>query len=305
MFVSPTKANQIQEPETNPMSLSELELLDIRHYVKDKHIKVLKAGEDEFITLLKEETTGFPKGIALIVPEMNQPVQKQAAVNSLYDQLNNYGWTNLLITAPSVESTTAMMEKAITEEAEKAEQTVQTKAMKGDSMTAESGEKTEADPNLVLKSFHIDDYYSETELEAIQSNFEQRLTAGFKLAEEYPGFYLIICQGKSCNWVTELVLAEKIQTPDAMVMLSAHMPQDSLNDNFSEQVSKTEFPVLDLYQTFDNAWVETSIKMRRMYARKNYKTDYRQRKLHSSYDYQGQQRRTIKEIYGFLTAVGM
>ena len=88
-------------------------------------------------------------------------------------------------------------------------------------------------------------------------------------------------------------------------MLSAHIPQQNLTDSFNMQVSKTEFPVLDLYRDQDSSWVVNHIKDRRKLARKSFKTNYRQRKLYYGMDYTSQRERAVKEIYGFLTAVGM
>lgn len=319
-FLLPLFLNASQVQYQAPISQDELDRMDIEHYFRDKEIKLLKAGEEEFLTLVKEENTGFPKGIALIVPEMAQSVLRQAAVSNLYDNLNDYGWTSLLLTMPSrlepkapeqnSENQSAGDQSANSNDTDSQPPQTATDSQQSNDEdkqgeTNQDGTQQDEDPNLTLKAFHRDPIYSETMIEHIEQQMTERLNAGWELAGNYPGFFLVICDGKSCGWLASLYAKGKLPIPDAMVMLSAHLPEQALNDDFAVNLSQTEFPVLDLYQTLDNKWVTTSIKQRRLMSRKNFKTDYRQRKLHSSFHFQGQGKRTIKEIYGFLTAVGM
>ena len=279
-----TASSNASYPEQQmPMSQSYTQSLDIQHYVKDKEIKVLNAGEQEFITLIKEETSGFPRGIAFIIPEVNQSISRQASMNSVYDQLNNYGWTSLLLTMPSRD----VLSETVNLIEEQAKVT------------------PDQDTNLSVKASHTAQSLPTPFIENVEADIEKRINAAWQLAEQYPGFFLFICQGRSCGWVTSLIQQQRLKAPDALVMLSAHLPQSDLNDNFSLQLSKTNFPVLDLYKDLDSPWVTEHILQRKKHARKNYKTDYRQRKVNTGFGYQAQQQRTIKEIYGFLTSVGM
>ena len=325
-------------------SQAELQAADLQHFVRDREIKLLETDDETFITLMKEQTTGFAKGIAFIVPEINQSIHRQAAISSLYDKLNDYGWTSLLLTMPSDinpvfgydgkvikkslntdseeqeaegqtaegEEPDASVDAEATDAAEGQESAEQTASENGDAPPESQSSapsvvivEPETNPNIDVKAFHRPAYYSSTDNAALKQIVAKRMAAAWQLANEHPGFFLVICQGKSCNWLTELFLEQEELNPDALVMLSAHMPQSDLNDLFAEQLSKTEFPVLDLYQSSDNPWVLANVPWRRKLARKNYKTDYRQRQLYTGIDYYGQERRTIKEIYGFLTAVGM
>ena len=301
----------IASEQNYPVSQAQQQASDLQHFVRDTEINILTAGEQEFITLIKEQTTGFAKGIALIVPEINQSIHRQAAIGGLYGQLNDYGWTSLLLTMPS-ESEPVFGATPVAESTESSENTdsaattEETSSIVAEQQSDESeAQATEVNPNLDIKAFHRPDYYSQQTSDDIEKQITERMTAAWELASQYPGFYLVICQGKSCNWLTNLFLKQQDLKPDAMIMLSAHMPQHNMNEQFAEQLSKTEFPVLDLYQSSDNPWVLNNVQWRRKMARKNYKTDYRQRRLFSGIDYYGQQTRTIKEIYGFLTAVGM
>ena len=105
--------------------------------------------------------------------------------------------------------------------------------------------------------------------------------------------------------MVNLIAEQKLPRPDALVMLSAHNLGTKPNRDFAELLSMSDYPVLDLSQAWDNRWVTANKPWRAKMARKNFKTDYRQRTLNSYYDYHGQQRRVIKEILGFLYSVGM
>lgn len=275
-----------------PINRAQLQSMDIQYFLRDKEIKSLATEEYEFISLLKEESTGFPKGIAFIVPDIDQPFSHQAAVSAVYDELTDIGWTNMLITMPSQEVVAPDVNLwQIQRDLIKQAQTPDSEPI--------------PDQNLKFKSFYSEDMYSSQFVDNMEQSIEERMKAAMEAAQQYPGFYLYICQGKTCTWLIDLIAQERITKPDALVMLSAHIPQQDLTDNFNMHVSQVEFPVLDLYRDFDNRWVTNHVMDRRKLARKSFKTNYRQRKLHYGIDYSSQRQRTFKEIYGFLTAVGM
>lgn len=291
ILISATASSSTYE-QPLPINKAQLQSLDIQHFVKDKEIRMLEAEEYEFISLLKEDSTGFPKGIAFVVPDVEQSIGHQAAVSAVYDELTNVGWTNMLITMPSPEIVAPEVNLW------QAQQDLLTQATTADAEPI-------PDQNLSLKSFYTEDKYSSNYIETMEQAIEQRMKAAMAAAQQFPGFYLYICQGKSCTWLTNLIVEERIEKPDALVMLSAHIPQQDLTDNFNMQVSQAEFPVLDLYRDQDSTWVVNHVKDRRKLARKSFKTNYRQRKLFYGIDYTTQRRRAVKEIYGFLTSVGM
>ncbi|MDU0114469.1 DUF3530 family protein [Psychrosphaera aquimarina] len=300
---------------TAPISLSALQAIDIRHYVQDQEINILSLDDHDYLTLEKEETTGFPRGIAFIVPEINQPITQQPAIKMLYDNLTEYGWRSLLLTMPNLEQNNGSLHdvpKADTEESPSAPDVSQSPETSstlpeepGQEMAASNDSQTTAEPNLNIKAFHQEDIYSEVENTKIEQEILKRVETAWQYAEQFPGYFIFICQGKSCAWLTSLFQQQKLMQPDALVMLSAHMPQSNLNRQFAQQLSETEFPVLELFKPMDNQWVTSAIHYRKKLARKNYKTDYRQRKLNSHVAFGDSNLRTVKEIYGFLTAVGM
>ena len=304
-------ASSEQDGDTNKenaVAWAKTQAEDIQHFVSDQEIKILKTEADAFIALLQKETTGFPRGVALIVPDINQSIFQQAAISSIYSNLNDYGWTNLLLTMPNDLNPVFGFKEETTNNT--TEQQSETTAQEANNISEkEMSTPEQQSGNLVnmpkMKAFHQNNYYSEKQSMDIATQIKHRMNSAWELAEEYPGFFLIICQGKSCAWLAELFLKDNLSQPDAMIMLSAHMPQADLNQKLAMQISQLEFPILDMYQDIDNPWVSANIKLRRNMARTHYKTNYRQRKLIAGIGFYGQEQRTIKEIYGFLTAVGM
>jgi hypothetical protein len=300
---------------TPPIDLSELQAIDIKHYVQDREINVLTLDKSEYLTLMKEETTGFPRGIAFIVPEINQSIIQQPAIKMLYDNLTEYGWRSLLLTMPNIEQTNGSfnnVQKTDNQSASSASENDQQQEANsslqsntGSNSSSENDSETVREPNLRLKAYHQDDIFSSKTNAEIEEQILKRVESAWQYAEQFPGYFIFICQGKSCAWLTSLFQQQKLMQPDALIMLSAHMPQQDLNDQFAQQLSETEFPVLELFKQIDNRWVSSSIQYRRKLARKHYKTDYRQRKLNSHIAFGNNNMRTVKEIYGFLTAVGM
>jgi hypothetical protein len=300
---------------TAPISLSELQAIDIQHYVQDEEINMLSLDDNEYLTLVKEQTSGFERGIAFIIPDINQPITQQPAIKMLYDNLTEYGWRSLLLTMPNMEQTNGSYDDIQKTDLENTSSTPNgTKSSNTEPSIQENSEpgvvtkndnQATRDPNLKLKAYHRDDMFSQTVNAEIEQQILKRVESAWEYAEQFPGYFIFICQGKPCAWLTSLFQQKKLMPPDAVVMLSAHMPQSNLNKLFALQLSKTEFPVLELFKQMDNHWVSSAILQRKKLARKHYKTDYRQRKLNENVVFGDNNQRTIKEIYGFLTAVGM
>ncbi|MBU2881548.1 alpha/beta hydrolase family protein [Psychrosphaera sp. B3R10] len=296
-----------------PISKARQHAEDIRHFIADEQIKFLTAGDQEFIALFKEQTAGLTKGTAIIVPDIEQPIHKQAAISGLYDKLTDYGWNSLLLTMPDdlsqiiEEETTPATDENATDTVEVG--TVDEPSSSEQQTESEVDPKTEVaektNPNLQLKSFYIDPIFTPEGSKKISTEIQRRLDAAWQLAASSPGYYLVICQGKSCAWITEIIAQNRQFLPDALIMLSAFMPQQNENKKLAESVANSDYAILDLYQYADNSWVLANVDMRKKLARKYFKVDYRQRKLHVGTNYYGQQSRILKEIYGFLSSVGM
>jgi len=327
---SAVPGDQANSQTTNQLSASSLLFQDLKRYIPEQNVRVLKTKKNEqFIALHKEETTGIPKGIAFILPDINQSIFRQAVTTALYKDLDNYGWTSLVLTMPSLpELKQAWINESDSpqenEQAANSDQSEQQGAAQ--STSNESSQQTESqndqqtentddttsnveqaalDPSLYAQLEDLSPTYESELSERIQKAIGERLESGFEFTSIYPGFYLMICEGQSCFWLNRLIAEQKIPEPDGLIMIGAYMPQADLNRAFADEVAKTEFPVLDIISANHNQWTHAIKKWRKKMARKNFKTNYRQRELTFFFDYRDQQRRMIKEIYGFTNAVGL
>lgn len=281
---------------------------DISHFIPNNQIKFLPTGDQEFIALYQEQHAGLTKGTAIIVPDIEQPIYQQAAISSLYDKLNDYGWNSLLLTMPDslieiIEDDAASENDTNNEQPASTNTEVDTVADTADETAATESEAK--DPNLQLKSYYTEPQYTEKNNGLIRDEIQRRLSAAFDFATTAPGYFLVICQGKSCAWLVDIITTSGQFNPDALIMLSAFMPQQDLNDKLAEQVSTSEFAILDLYQRSDNNWILKNVEQRKRLSKKNFKIDFRQRQMQIGVNYFGQQSRTLKEIYGFITYLGM
>ncbi|MDA8622233.1 alpha/beta hydrolase family protein [Psychrosphaera sp.] len=323
-------ADSANNQTTNQLTASSLLFQDLKRYIPQQNVQVLQTEKSEqFIALHKEETTGIPKGIAFILPDVNQSIFKQAVTTALYKDLDNYGWTSLVLTMPSLpELKQAWLSEsenkdegdlaATSDQSERqgaapntSDDSSQQTESQDDQQTESTGNITNnvdqaaIDPSFYAQLQDLSPTYEAEFSKQIQQAIGERLEAGFEFTSIYPGFYLMICEGQSCFWLNRLIAEQKIPEPDGLIMIGAYMPQTDLNRAFADEVAKTEFPVLDIISANHNQWTHAIKKWRKKMARKNFKTNYRQRELTFFFDYRDQQRRLIKEIYGFTNAVGL
>ena len=305
-------ANALQTSQHVPVAKEEWLTQDLQRYLPDHQIQTLQASDQPFITLLKEQTTGIPRGVAFLVPDINQSILKQAALSNLYQSLNDHGWTSLLLTTPNYQD---IQQTALINEIGE-QQTISAESTSTESDNATSANESPSDDTTQdSTTSNPKDFYNKTyqqpmalnqdELTPLKQSLENRINATVEFAGQFPGFYLMVCEGKVCPMMVALIAEQKLPRPDALIMLSAYSLGTKANRDFATQLSITDYPILDLSQTWDNRWIEAHKPWRAKMARKNFKTDYRQRTLNSYYDYHGQQRRVIKEILGFLYSVGM
>lgn len=302
-FTVDTRSNNA--PLQVPTQHAEWLYQDLQRFLPDHQIQTLQTAQEQaFIALVKEQTTGIPKGVAFLIPDFSQGILKQAALSNLYQTLNDYGWTNVLLTTPHYEDIQQANIVLSDESAQSSVDSAQT--VTGESQPAAPSDTSSEGPSEQIQKVSSQNLALTTQtMGQIALDLQQRVAAAVEFAGQFPGFYLMVCEGKSCPLLVDLIAEQKVPRPDALVMLSGHALGQTANRNFAEAISLTDFPVLDLRQAWDNRWLEDSFEWRRKVARKNFKTDFRQRKLNSYYDYYGQERRVVKEIYGFLHTVGM
>lgn len=324
------------------MRVYDPELDDLTRYLEQDEIKYLSTQKADFLTLIKEQATGYPKGVAIFIPDIEQSITRQTALRSLHGDLNDFGWNSLLLTLPKIavvkkenkaEGSDAAQDKSTPEtpssekqsdvqtntltDTEEPEQLADNNSANSNNITEDGTQdisKSESNTNneALLNPPVYDIYprqvrkpYSEQYEKKVLAVITERLTSALDFAQSYPGFYLFVCQGRSCAWLMQAIEENDLVKPDVLVMLSAFVPQKELNNQLNHYIASADFPILDIAQQVDSPWLKSSLGERKKLVRKELKVDYRQRMLFSRVDYRLQNERTLKEVNGFLRYMGM
>lgn len=84
------------------ISIEILHADDLQRKFGDKEVKLLKEGEQEFLTLQKTAMTSFTKGTVILVPDWSQHAASPKAIDMLRQQLVDYGWNTLSLLVPEM-----------------------------------------------------------------------------------------------------------------------------------------------------------------------------------------------------------
>ncbi|WP_170940531.1 DUF3530 family protein [Pseudoalteromonas sp. NBT06-2] len=254
-----------------PPSLESIYQQDLYHYLQGDEVKQILAGDIEFTALFRDHTAAQAKGIAILFPDWSLPANNQLGLDYLRKALNDYGWVSYALNVPDqIPLNTA---------------------------TALSNETLFHAPTLPI--------LSDTELKTYKLLLISRLKAIYQKALEHPGFIIIIAQGSTSAMIVEFFADKPEEEIDAMILLSGYLPDPALNKNLTNTIANVTAPVLDIYHTHDNNWVLSEVSNRKKANRKAHKLDYRQRELFGNNASSTQHARLLKEIYGFLTKIGI
>jgi hypothetical protein len=249
--------------------------LDIERAMFADSYELLNVGDEEVILVVQQNTSPFSRGTAVLIGEAGRGPLSQDNLAPLASYLNKYGWVTMLVSAPTVGVETL----AKTDEGE---------PPADDKINSVAGLRT-IDPQA---------------FEQQEQQLIARLQALKTKSEAYPGFFIVIGQGTTAAWLGKLYAEEKLEIPDALVVISPYWPQRNYNKLIAEQLAQTTMPVLDIYSPWDNEWSLMSQQQRLIAATKSLKLHYRQRQLIGQ-PYEPQQHRYIsKEIYGWLSHMG-
>lgn len=254
-----------------PPTLESIYQQDLYHYLQGDEIKQILAGDSEFSALYRDHTAAQAKGVVLLFPDWSSPANNQLGLDYLRKELNDYGWVSYALNVPDqipLNTTTALTNEAL---------------------------------------FHAPDLpvLSEAELSTYKLLLTSRIKAIYQQALEHPGFIIIIAQGSTSAMIAEFLATKPEEEVDAVILLSSFLPDPALNRDLSNTITKVIAPVLDIYHTHDNNWVLSEVSNRKKANRKAHKLDYRQRELFGNNDSSLQHARLLKEVYGFLTKIGI
>lgn len=138
-----------------------------------------------------------------------------------------------------------------------------------------------------------------------RQQLQQRLSAAIQLANEQPGMLVVIAQGNSAAVLNQLFADNQLEAPAAFIMLGAYLPDASLNEQLAQHLANHAVPTLDINHHYDNHFVSNTLVLRRKLVNKHLKAIYRQRTLQGAAYQDATQQWVAKEIYGWLTSMGL
>lgn len=277
---------------------NQLFIRDLQQQAHADSFDILLVGERQIALVIKQASTPLVKGVAVLINDASQFSIGDNSLAPLADKLNSWGWVTMQMPAPQIDFAPIATEE---NDQDKASQETQTQNNPSLNITAQQPQTaTSANFNSVSGAVVI----SQQSFAQQQQQLQQQLQAIVSRTEQYPGFFLVIAQGTSAAWLTKLYSEEKLESPDALIILSPYWPQRNYNNQLPALVAKTSMPILDFFNQFDNAWSQATAAQRLVSAHKNLKLHYRQRELIGQQLDHQQYLLMAKEIYGWLTYLG-
>ena len=237
---------------------------DIKHYLNADQVKPVLLGSDDFITLISEETTGNPKGVAILLSDWQQAATSPKAINFLRQKLPDLGWTTI---------------------------------------TIQSMPKPEHYPSVKIKKLAQNEENKKS-LKEYQNKLAKIMTKVMKKAANYPGLFLVVAEGSNAAMLVNLYQQTQIKQPDVLVLLSAHLLTEEDNKSYAKALASIEVPVLDLYLKHDNSTVLALASLSRSQSKKQLKVYYRQRQLSNLITGYYPRQELLKAINGWLKHIG-
>lgn len=247
-----------------PVDLFQLQQNDIKHYLVNENVTPVLAKTDEYLTLITPYKTEMNKGVVILMPDWEKGATNPSAINNLRNQLPDEGWTTIAVHPPAKPSN--YPSRLVDEEKRKEE--------------------------------------NQKSLEKYQEKIATLMAAVMEKAQEYPGIFVVVAQGNNGAVLMNSYAKETIALPNALVLLSAYLPTDIANDEFSLNLALSDLPVLDLLLKKDQQRVITSAKQRDIKVKHELKSYYRQQSIYNtefSY-YPADTLRT--SIIGWLKSIG-
>jgi len=140
----------------------------------------------------------------------------------------------------------------------------------------------------------------EKQQEAVQQQLElwsNRLSGVDENMPASGGHRLLIAQGSSAVWLGQLLAADKLNKPDALVLLNAFYPDQQANNLQAIQLSSSIYPVLDLYQENRSNWLIQTAQQRQLATKRSAKLNMRQQTIYDLSE-------APEKISGWLTTLG-
>ncbi|WP_111980305.1 DUF3530 family protein [Algibacillus agarilyticus] len=266
-------SNSIAETKRSTFkSESQLRLDDFKRLAEPDEIIELVSGEEPFVVFKSEETTSFSRGTAILLPDLATSQVGSHAYQYLRHSLNEHGWLTL---------------------------------------AADTGELASKEP---LDTSELEVYMSRPDQSAEQLsekyikqqklNLQMRITALVNKASEYPGINMVIAQGATAGYLTELYHDGVIIEPEIFVLIQPYLPDHKANKLLAKKIASLQSPILDIWSDYDNPWARATVESRKRFARKLLTVHYRQRQLFGDMGWEQRDARLTREIVGYIAYLG-
>lgn len=244
---------------------------DINHYYDKAEVVNVMAGENEITALYRDHTAEFEKGVAILIADWHLTQANDRGINFLRKSLNDYGWITYSISA-------------------------------GSTPRINSDELPENDNLSLAPSFS---HYTKPDFDAYALSLTSRFKAMYQQALTHPGFIIVITQGQSGAILNSYLNQQSSEPIDALILLNNFYNEPQKNKALNQTITTSPWPTLDIFYQSHNHWLTEQMELRKKRARRNHKFNYRQRTLFGQQSSELQHQRLTKEIYGFLTWLGL
>lgn len=269
---------------------------DIRQQYLPSEYETVLAGEEDIPVFSAQPTTTLSRGVAIIFMDTGYQGLTLQNAQQLAARLNQWGWHTRIVPSP-----VSLNPPATTPSAE----TVAPADGTG-------SDKVQSDSDTLSALMHPRAWAGTPVADAGTSQTMMALIAGavFRSVDDVPGFRLVISQGMGAAQFLSLAVTDNVPPPDGLVVISPYWPQSGLQQNISEQLASTLFPVLDLQLPGSTPWTAGAPAIRRTDATKALKLHYRQKQLGASVNLASTfgnsafSNSLSKEIYGWVNYLG-
>lgn len=244
---------------------------DVSHYFEPSEVVTVMAGDNELTALYRDHTAEFEKGVAILIADWHLTQSNDRGIDFLRKSLNDYGWVTYSISA-------------------------------GSSPRINNDELPDNDNVSVAPSLS---QFKKPDLDAYALSLTSRFKAMYQQALTHPGFVIVITQGQSGAILNSYLNQQTSEQIDALILLNNFYNEAQKNKSLNQTITTTPWPTLDIYYQSQNHWLNQQMVQRKKLARRNHKLNYRQRALFGNQSSEQQHQRLSKEIYGFLTWLGI
>lgn len=253
-----------------PISKSKQSKEDLQYYLSGDEITPILAGPDEYLTIISKNKYKHSKGVVILLPDWQQTIVSNNAINYLRSALTQQGWNTIAI-QPSE------------------------KPQEIEGFATLTSEEQQKEHKKTLQNY--------------QQKLSTLMKAVIKKARKYPGIFIVIAQGNHGAMLVNLYQQGENSAPSGLILLSSYMNSsaemlEQANTTFAKTLAESSYPVLDLYLKLDHPTVNNKVKQRKSMAEQEMKIYYRQRQLNNTTSGRYPDDALLSQINRWLKSIG-